>query len=114
MDSNDTKNTAPAAVASAAVQAAALAFRLFTRATVLLADEAARRPRIALAVAIAALLVMAGSAASRAKTAAAQRAAAAANADAARRQADAYRRYQDSQYVKYMGPITGPMYSSKW
>lgn len=26
----------------------------------------------------------------------------------------AYKKYQDYQYVKIMGPITGPMYSSKW
>ena len=80
-------------------------------------DFAARRPRAALAVTIAALL-LSGTCIAQARRAAAERraavAAAAASDDAMRRQAEAYRRYQDYEYVKRVGPITGPWYSNKW
>ena len=97
---------------------AVTAFRLFVRLVTVLTDFAAQRPRIAGVVAVVALLLIVGANFAQARREAARRAeataAAAASNDAMRKQAEAYKRYQDYEYVKRVGPITGPWYSNKW
>jgi hypothetical protein len=82
-----------------------------------LRDLGSRRPALALAAAALLLVGTVGAvnAEARQRRAAAERRAASAySSEDARKQADAYRRYQDYEYVKRIGPITGPMYSNKW
>ena len=100
-------------IITTAASLTAVAFRQFGKLVVVLAGFAAQRPRTAGVMAVAALLLIAGANVVQARRAAARRAEAMAAAASAKSM-DAYRRYQDYEYVKRVGPITGPWYSNKW
>jgi hypothetical protein len=74
----------------------------------------ARRPLAALVLGGLVALWAAGACVAQVRHAVTARSAARASRSGTAEWADAYRRYQDYEYVKRVGPITGPWYSGKW